>query len=195
MVNQLSETFLPLTCLLLLATGCSSSNIQPWQKSVEAYVSSNGGDADALRDVTLSDFQHGFALNGGLDPRNSTDVRGVLLAHKTVADRPWFIYVVGVVKDEKVDDLRVAALSMVNGSAVWSVSNHNSPALKLYRDWGWREWHQRASEKSPIPPQYTTFPREADVFDIVIQGTLAQVTHTPSGARWTCDLTANSGSK
>src|SRR4051794_36044440 len=99
-------------CLALF--GCADSgarDIAGWQKSVQAYIHERGDDVAVLRDVTLEDNRPGFAVIGGLDPAKSNDARAILLGHKTVNDRPWFIYLLGIVDKEKVKEIRLVALS------------------------------------------------------------------------------------
>jgi hypothetical protein len=184
---------------MLLLSGCrggSSSGagaIATWQRSVEQYIVAKNNDPDALREVTLDDdSRRGFSVLGGLDPRKTTDERALLLAHKPVGNRPWFIYLVGVVKKDVVQDIRLVALSAADGQTVWRVGGRNPRAFKQYRDAGLNEWRQRAAgagdrAKPPPPPQYTTFPRASDVFDVAIDGTIVRATHAASGAVFTVD--------
>ena len=113
---------------------------------------------------------------------------GLLLAHKTIAERPWFIYLVGVVKNDQVQDLRLLALSALAGKTTWRVGERNAPAFKLYRDYALTQWRQHNGDRAKPPPPYTTFPRESDTFDVTIDGTLIRATHAASGAQFTVNL-------
>jgi hypothetical protein len=198
-------------CVALLvaaavAGGCSRAvTMQTWQNGVERYVRDNGNDPAVLRDVTLSGGQggrRGFGVIGKNDPRASTDVNGVLVAHEGVAGqerpeaRPWFIYLVGIVEKQKVREIRLAALSFSDGRPTWRIGPKDAEALKRYRDDGLGQWRQRlrgqgtaAQEHAGrVPPDYTTFPRPADAFDAKVSGSSAEATHATSGARWEVQL-------
>jgi hypothetical protein len=195
-------------CLLLLAfgaVGCSSGgggskDMTAWQRSVEQYIHDRGDDPAVLRDVTLEDNRPGFAVIGGLDPAKSTDARAVLLGHKTINDKPWFIYLVGIVERQKVQEIRLAALSASpsGGQYTWRLGPPDTHALKLYRDWGWTEWKKHSADaRAKPPPEYTTFPRAFDQFELKVEGTRITATHKESGAAWIDDVvgSASAGKK
>jgi len=175
--------------ILLVAGGCSSSaSLSSWQDSVVKYVQLNGNDPNVLRDVTLTGTRRGFGQIGGEDPRKSTDARGVLLAHRDISGRPWFVYLVGVVKSEKVDDIRLALLSYTGGHPTWHVSSKSPKSLKTYQHYNEGLWYQQhPGEKSKPTAGYTTFPRDEDRFDLAVNGSHAVATHTQSGAKWGAD--------
>jgi hypothetical protein len=186
-----------LVCALLLCvTGCSgggssAKSIQSFQTGVEQYLAQRNNDPEALREVTLEDNRHGFAVLGGQDPRKSTDQRGLLLAHKPIGDRPWFVYLVGTVKKDVVQDLRVVALSATGGNPVWRVGPKNAAAFKQYRDAAMKDWRDHgggSDPKSKPPVQYTTFPRASDAFEVSTSGTLIRAKHVESGAEFTVDI-------
>jgi hypothetical protein len=184
-----------LLCLLSLLAfflgGCASSaSIDSWKTEVDRYVTLHGGDPNALRDVTLADQRRGFGVIGQNDPRKSTDARALLLAHDQIAQKPWFIYLVGLVDKQKVKDIRLAARSQQPGQTpIWVMSKPDKKALKLYRDYNAGLW--RRSQPDPHkkePSSYTTFPRDADQFDVKIDGTRVTAIHPPSGAQWHVDV-------
>jgi hypothetical protein len=188
--------FLMAMCLFaptLVGCGGSSKNITAWQRGVERYIADHGRDPVVLRDVTLEDNRPGFAVLGGLDPNKSTDARALLLGHKIIADRPWFIYLVGIVAKQKVQEIRLAALSASGSQTIWRLGPRDNHALKLYRDAGWSDWKAHGGGTSKPPPQYTTFPRESDVFELTIDGTKITATQKPSGAQWTDDIASPPG--
>src|SRR5215213_1635807 len=90
------------------ALGCSSSVTVPqWQQQVERYVREDGrGDPNVLRNMTLEGGRAGFGIIGADDPHTSTDAKGLLLAHKRIGERPWFIYLVGFVNKQEVSELQ-----------------------------------------------------------------------------------------
>ena len=116
---------------------------------------------------------------------------------QTIDGQPWFVYLVGVVDEQKVKEIRVAAFSMLHGKATWRIGPKDPQALKRYRDAGvaaYREQHpepspqDRKSKKQQIPSEYTTFPRTTDQFDATVNGSNVQVIHKNSDARWEVNL-------
>jgi hypothetical protein len=192
--------------LILLLGGCgsssstSSSAITSWQRGVEQYLATKNNDPQSLRDVTLEDSRRGFAVLGGEDPRKATDERALLLAHKTIGERPWFIYLVGVVKNEQVQELRLVTLSVAGGQTTWRVGPRDAQAFKQYRDAGWSEWKQHATAGGGVdankpPPQYTSFPRASDVFEVTIDGSVIRAQHAASSAVFTVDTAQTAATK
>jgi hypothetical protein len=179
--------------LLVLAagSGCASRsiNLKTWQKDVETYVAANGNDPAVLRDVTLSGSRRGFGAIAKDDPRQAQDANGVLLAHETVATGPWVVYLVGIVDKQRVEEIRLAAVSIVHGKATWRVGGKDAQALRRYRDHGLSQWRAQPRDRgAKAPAQYTTFPRESDAFDAQVSGSRVEATHQGSGARWEVDL-------
>jgi hypothetical protein len=179
--------------LIALAGGCARQvSMKTWQKDVEQYVRKNGNDPAVLRDVTLADGQggrRGFGAIGKNDVRKSTDANGVLVAHETAAGRPWFVYLVGVVDKQKVKEIRLAALSMLDGQPTWRIGPEDADALERYRDYGLSQWKQQPHDKDARPPaDYTTFPRPSDRFDAAVEGNYVRVKHQGSEAQWEVDL-------
>jgi hypothetical protein len=190
MTNRLQ--FSCVLLILIFLAGCSSGSkdISSWQRGVEQYIHERGDDPAVLRDVTLEDNRPGFAVIGGLEPAKSIDARALLLGHKIINDRPWFIYLVGIVSRQKVEEIRLAALSASpsGGQYIWRLGPRDTHALKLYRDWGGNEWKKHGDSRSKPPPDYTTFPRGFDQFDLKVEGTRITATDKGSGATWIDDL-------
>ena len=190
-MNRSSATLV--TCLALLLSagaGCGRSvNMKTWQKDVETYVEAHDNDPAVLRDVMLAGDRRGFGAIDDDDPRKSKDAHGVLVAHESVAGRPWFVYLVGIVDEQQVEEIRLAALSIVHGKTTWRVGGKDGEAFRRYRDHGRRQWEQaRRSHGDDPPPEYTTFPRDSDVFDATVSGSRVHTIHPPSGARWEVEL-------
>ena len=177
--------------LLLTAGGCASSaSVDSWKTTVDKYVSLHGNDPNALRDVTLAGDRRGFGVIGQTDPRQSTDAKALLLSHQDIAGRPWFVYLVGLVKQQKVDDIRLAARSQEVGKPpTWAISKADAHAVKLYKDYYEGVWRRSQPDKhAKEPSSYTNFPQDADVFSVNVEGTTVSATHAPSGARWQVDV-------
>jgi hypothetical protein len=175
-----------LPLLMLAVAGCSSrGSITSWQNGVERYVADRG-DPSALRDVTIG-TRRGFAVIGNVDPKEATDANGVLLGHKTVDNRPWFIYLVGIVTRQKVTDIHIAAVTFAGGKPQWAMSEKDAHATTLYRHYNEGLWRKEHAHAKP-PASYTTFPRDADVFELTGSGTTIIATHQGSGAMWKLDV-------
>src|SRR6185436_6164704 len=98
------------------------------------YIALEGaGDPNILRDVTWHDTQHGFSVLGAPRPAEGTDARGALLGHRAVDGKGWFVFVVGIVKQNQVTDIRRAALSVDRGKYRWIVSPKDDTAISAYR--------------------------------------------------------------
>ena len=186
-----AKNVLPIAAVLVLfAAGCgSSASTSSWQNAVEKYVADKGGDPTALREVTLAGGRRGFGQIGGDDPRKSTDANGVLLGDRIAAGRPWVVYLVGVVSNEKVHEIRLAALSYLSGKPTWKLSEKNGKSLHAYQHYNeslWKQQHPGTKEKPP--GGYTTFPRDEDRFDLTQQDGHLRATHEQSGATWDVSL-------
>lgn len=177
---------LPLLVFALLLSGCASSATVPaWQKDVERYVRDSGDDPSVLRTVQV-DGRRGYALLGSADPSRSTDVKGVLLGHQRVGERSWFVYLVGLVKRQKVSEVRLAALDARGGSFRWALGSPDRHATQKYLDFQVRQASTRFASRPPA--QYKAFPQPDDQFDLALDDARATATHRASGAAWTLDL-------
>jgi hypothetical protein len=176
-----------LVVAVLLCTACSRQvTIPMWQRDVELYVrSEHAGDSVALRDVTLPDSRRGFAVIGDPSPHDATDVYGVLLGYRPVADHNWFIYLVGQVKQLEVADIRLAAVTFDGVKPMWRMTAADDPALQQYV-------HARNSAAAtPFPPS-SPFPLPEDRFRLDVNGSVIAAVHEASSATWTLDLATTS---
>jgi hypothetical protein len=180
---------LAIVLLSMNAIGCGTTvNMSTWQKDVERYVREDGrGDPNVLRDLTLDDHRHGFGVAGDEDPTHGTDAKGLLLGHKVVEGKPWYFYLVGIVKNRKVEEIRLAALSAGSGNYQWLVSPKSNDALHMYRNFNEGLGKTRFPGKKNAPVEYSSFPRSDD-FELTLDGTRANVVHKPSGAWWDLNL-------
>lgn len=168
--------------LLTVAGGCArSASLKTWQAGVDQYVKDKGNNPEVLRTVTLDGTRAGFAVIGDIDPRKTTDARAILLAHKAIEAKPCFIYLVGIVKNQSVQDIRLAVVTFTTSPPTWHIGEKNADALKTYREGGVAMWHERSGERK-VPPTYTTFPRESDLFDVIITGPHVEARHAQTGA-------------
>jgi hypothetical protein len=176
---------------IIACIGCSgSASIQSWQKQVDQYVREQGnGDPGVLREVEVAEDRIGFAVLGSSDPRHSTDAVAVLVGHREIADRAWFVYLVGLVEDETVKDIRVAALNVEGARSTWRLSQSDAASLHRYVEFATHQWQQRFPNRNKAPPGYSTFPRSEDRFELETNGEQVSVIHPPSQARWQVSLT------
>lgn len=169
---------------LTLVCGCAGrpATISSWKQTVEEYVWKEGnGDPGVLRQVTWNATDKGFSVLGGDLPEKSTDVHGVLLGHRPIGGKPWFVFLVGQVEKRNVKDIRLAAMSW-NGKAEWKVSGADTEALGQYRQYRERMAKEAAAtngSKVAVP-----FPGGEDVFELGATGNRAEAVHKQSGARW-----------
>jgi hypothetical protein len=183
--------------LLLVSTvhvGCASdrqaASIPLWQKRVVKYVRHEGnGDPTVLRDVTIANgSRRGFAVIGGNSPSKSTDAVGALLGHPEVNGQRWFVYLVGLVKNREVKDIRLAALAADIGAPDermrWELSAADDDATRTYLKAREQRWKSLFPDRKDVPLSYTGFPVEDDAFRLDVQGERLEATHEESGARW-----------
>jgi hypothetical protein len=187
--------FVSSVALLLLSgiTGCStpgvSVSLDTWKEGVETYVKEVGkGDPVALRDATYKG-RPAFAQIGHPISAEGTDVIGLLLGHRPVQGRPSFIYLVGLVDKDQVEDIRVAVLQAIRSQGTdtqfkWLVGTKDDQAVKKYRAYRTDLYKRRFPQGGDPPPPYTSFPGEDDIFDLTVAPDRVTVSHPPSGAQW-----------
>jgi hypothetical protein len=176
-----------------LAGGCAKSvNFDTWRAGVEDYVKNHaGGDPTALRELNADASHPGYKIISADRPSESTDAVGVLVGNAVVSDRPWIVFLVGLVEKQKVKDIRVAALSVRNNQYTWRMGKKDEKALKAYVDYNKGLAHRRFPDRKKEPMEYLGFPREEDRFEMSQQGEAVGVTHPPSGAKWHVTVTGS----
>jgi len=167
---------------MLLAGGCAEPGAGPrpmtvtlatWQQAVEQYVRDQGnGDPNVLRDTTLSNSQRGFAMIGDSDIEHSSDATGLLLGHRLIGGREWFIYLVGLIHQGAVRDIRLVAFCWSPDKTLWQVSPPNSDSLRRYTN------VQSDNVFFPV------FPAKTDHFELSTTNQVAVAIHRQSGAVW-----------
>jgi hypothetical protein len=176
---------------LLCCAGCQQQQVtlRSWQNEVDHYIldQANGNPA-VLRDLPTPGPWKGFSVLGENDPASSTDVNGVLLGHRSIGSKTYFIYLVGLVKQAQVQDIRLALLNDSPEGLQWQSSGSNGDSMKTYKDFRTAEWKKLFPGRQSGPWSYTGFPGEGDVFKISIAGKRVTATHEASGAQWTLEL-------
>lgn len=180
---------LPLAAAVLfssLAGGCAKPvNFDTWRAGVEDYVRNHGGgDPAVLRELNAAPSHPGYKQISDNLPSKSTDAVGVLVGNATVSNRPWLVFLVGIVNKQEVDDIRVAALNVRDDRFVWRVGREDDAAVEAYKNYNKGLARRRFPNRRKEPAEYRGFPREEDRFEMSQQGRSVGVTHPPSGAKW-----------
>lgn len=176
-----------LVCLFSFAlSGCATEPADPptlstWQQNLQQYVWDHAnGDPTVLADMSWDDVHKGFSIIGDPLPDRSTDEIGLLLAHRVVDSKPWFLFLLGTVRQQNLEDLRLVALSVDGNDFHWSVGPENDTSLSLYRVWSEADRERTGPQDPPAPP----FPRLNETFGVTVRGDAFAVRHQESGANW-----------
>ena len=154
--------------------------LSSWQRSVERYVWDEGnGDPNVLRDMSWDDVHKGFAIMSDPEPARSVDAIGLLLGHRRVGDTGCFVFLVGLVRNQRLEDIRPVALYVDAGRFHWVVGASDRQVLIVYR-------RADASESPPGPVRSAQppFPSPSDSFRLDVRGGEIIITHQGSGATW-----------
>lgn len=175
---------------LLLATvglGCAGPEpvtLQSWQRAVERYVWDAGnGDPAVLRDASWDDSHRGFALLGDALPDNSADAYGLLLGHRMVGSRPWFVFLFTIVDHRRVREARAVGLCVEKGSFNWAVGENDARVLASFA---------RYESEHARPPE-EPFPAPGDQFSVSVVNDSATIKHLQTPARWHVRLSKDVG--
>jgi hypothetical protein len=119
-------------------------------------------------------------IDSAVAERDGYDVFGLLLDRQPDAGGSWFIFIVGTVersdyRPAAIRDVRLVAMSMRGGSAVWITGPADAQALARYA--------KRAAQASVL-----RFPADHDEFRSFPCAAGLCVEETGSGARWSIDL-------
>jgi hypothetical protein len=174
---------------LLLFTGCAQPtrpvSLPIWQESVERYIAEEAsGDPNVLREMNWARDQKGFSIIGAPVPEKSTDANGLLLAHRQIAGRTRFVFLVGLVERREVGDIRLAVYTPGDQRQHWHMSPENPQSLQRYLEHRRNNWPILYPGLSEPPPGYLSFPRADDEFHLAVDGNRLTVTHQQSGATW-----------
>ncbi len=190
--------------LTLIATGCAGSSkpIRAWQASVETYIADHGnGDVNALRNIAQRPSHKTFDLidasSGGIPvvAPSHTDVNGLLLGHRFINGRKWYLFLVGALHydgrfenipldDPQLRDVRILALCSDRGTLRWIVGRVNEQALARYRRRQQETWRRRHPGRADADPVPSRFPTDHDNFKLSISAVSVTVVDEPSGAQW-----------
>jgi len=188
-------TFAISIVLLLASAGCQQQqqvSLRSWQGSVEHYIwDQANGDPTALRDLPTPGNWKGFSVISENNPAAATDVNGVLLGHRTIGSKSYFLFLVALVKKQQVQDIRLAALNAAPDGFHWQLAQSNNDSFRAYHDFNDAQWRKLFPRRASGPWSYTGFPSEGDVFKLTISGGRITATHEQSGANWMLELPQN----
>jgi len=191
------------TAVILPTSGCTTPTaIESWQSSLERFVAEQGhGDLNVLRRADRPPSESDFGLIGAttagfpfVAPRR-TDANGVLLGHRTIADRSWFVYLVGMVEyrgwfvnwaldHSRVMDIRLIALSEREGEFTWMTSEPDAAALERYCGPQRERWRQSDPSRADATDAPSVFPTDADEFQLTVEKDTVRVVDRHSDAVW-----------
>jgi hypothetical protein len=189
-IRNSATAFLVLMALSL--GGCSSSvTVSEWQASLDQFAADYGhNDMSFLRETDDSSSRRAFTVIGTATPEKSTDITGVLLGRRTIADRQWLVFLIGRVKHREVEDIRLALRSDDAGEPKWLLSQSNADAFRQYRQHREAQWRAYHPNREAAPIHALEFPAEDDVFSLDINQNQAAVVHESSGAQWNISVRA-----
>ena len=185
---------LPLAAVVLLSWvsgGCAKPvNFDTWRSGVEDYVRNHGGgDPTVLRELNATPSHRGYKMISANRPSDSIDAVGVLVGNATISGRPWLVVLVGLVEKQTAKDIRVAALSVQDNRYTWRMGKEDDRAVDAYVNYNRAVARKRFPDRRKEPPEYLSFPREEDRFEMTTQGESVGVAHPPSGAKWQMTIT------
>jgi hypothetical protein len=176
--------FLALTAIIFTTSCNTPTAIEAWRSSLEQYVTEQGhGDLNVLRRADRPPSESDFGLIGAttagfpfIAPQR-TDANGVLLGHRLVADRNWFVYLVGMVEyrgwfvnwaldHPRVMDIRLIALSERGGEFTWMTSGPDANAVERYCGPQREVWQRSDPSRADMTDTPSVFPTDADEFQL-----------------------------
>ncbi len=188
-----------MAAVVLLLAGCNpGSGSRPvsmgiWQSQMQTYIIEQAnGDMNALRDLHLSPGQPGFRAFSHDRPEQSRDVVGLLIGVRALADRLWYVYLVGDIDREQATAMHLAAVAHAGVEFQWIIgedSSNSTAAYLAHRERDWRERHGGSD-----PPRFALgFPSDGDRLSMQATGDTITVRDAASGAQWQLRLTLATG--
>ncbi len=189
-----------------LAGGCADP-VKAWQSSLEHYVAVEGhGDLNVLRRTDRAPSESDFGLIGAarsgfpfVRPRR-TDANGVLLGHRVIEGRGWYVYLVGMVQyrgkwvdwpldEPRVTDIRLVAFTTHGDTFTWLIGDSDDAALEQYCLPQRERWQRSDPSRAGSPDTPTLFPTDGDVFKLTVDPEVMTVIDERSKAQWTLGMT------
>lgn len=162
--------------------------ISEWQSRLSDRITRAGGDPAVLAQLpvlrspaTARPAQIVFSvtdIDADVPERDGYDAFGLLLGkHADAANATWYVFVVGTVERRDyrpagVVDVRLAAMTVADGTMVWKTGTSDSDELRRYR-------------RTPLGSAGLPFPAESDRFRMKPCAPSVCVEEERSTARWT----------
>lgn len=158
-----------------------------WQSRLSDRITRAGGDPAALAQLpllrspaTARPAQIVFSvtdIDAQVPERDGYDAFGLLLGKHVDATATWYIFVVGTVERRDyrpagIVDVRLAAMTVANGTVVWKTGTSDTDELRRYRH-------------TPLASAGSPFPAESDRFNLKSCAPSVCVEEERSTARWT----------
>jgi hypothetical protein len=168
------------------SSGCASSvSVPEWQASLEQFAADYANhDMSFLREDGPSSSRREFSIIGTATPEKSTDINGVVLGRRTIANRQWLVFLIGRVKHREVTDIQLALRSDDSHDPTWLYSRNNNDAVREYRANRENAWRSQHRDRKDAPLHAFEFPAEDDVFQLNVTENEAVAVHENSGASW-----------
>ena len=195
---------LAVVALAPVAGGCANSSpVEAWQRQLEHYAEVHAkGNPAALVDLAASPTRRTFDHIGerrGLVLPTRTDARGIVVGHRVVDGELWFIYMLGVVRDQGgivdvnfdrpvVKSLRPVAFTYQADGFRWALGEADERNLERYLSSQRQRWARSHPRRSAANMTYTRFPRPHDRFELGGQQRKVIVRHAETDARWLLQL-------
>lgn len=180
----------PALMYLVLTSGCAhQATVKQWQSSIQQTISEQSdADPSVLRAAPTEDGRRIYRINGQVDPDGSTDQVGVLVGDTTASGHQWFIFLLGTVKDHALEKARVAAMSPVAGRWQWAMGPDEPVATQKYQAYWARRWAKMHPNRAEEVQPGFAWPREADDFQMIADGSSVTVRELNSGAAWSLTI-------
>lgn len=177
---------------LFLLVGCAQQpTLSRWQAEVDHYIQEQAnGDPASLRDRAMDQGSWpSFELIGHSYPEKSTDVRGLLVGHQVIAGQPTMIFLVGTVKHQQLQSLRIAALVGPATQRKWHLGQNTAAATEQYL--ASRSPQASAGDAGSSPGEsgsYLGWPADNDTYELEVNGQHITIREARSGAQWSLAL-------
>ena len=110
------------------------------------------------------------------------------VSHRQIGPNPYFIFLVGIVQGQHVNDIRLAALRPSPSGFQWRITEKNQQAFDAYHHFHDSAWRALYPGRASGPWSHTKFPCEGDQFKLSIAGNRVTAAHEQSGANWSLDV-------
>ena len=185
----------PVSIMLAAVTlaGCASNresvSVRAWQGDLQKYVTETGnGDMNVLRTTQAAPNRPGFRVFSNDRSEDSNDIAGVLVGAVQYDNRLWYLFLVGEMAKEHLQDIHAAAVSEHALKYEWREGPHDPAALATYRAHLEQTWREAHPEHTQPPRGALAFPSSADAFEYVARGDMITIREKTSGAEWNVDL-------